>query len=71
MLRVMRTECDTAMARSKGLAQGCSGHCMHCVAAILIDEEGQREHCTDLKPNGGGQQPMTPGVEGYRKWVKE
>lgn len=60
-----RTECDVAMARSKGIDR-CRERrdCLGCVACILIDEEGQRRHADDLRPNGAGPQPtrLSEGV---------
>ena len=63
-----RIECDVAMARSKGIDR-CRGQrdCLGCVACILIDEEGQRRHADDLRPNGAGQQPMRLSEEAFRR----
>lgn len=63
-----RTECDVAMARSKGIDH-CRGQrdCLGCVACILIDAEGQREHSNDLRPNGAGQQPTRLSEEAFRR----
>ena len=38
-----------------------------CVAYILIDAEGQREHANDLRPNGAGQQPMRLSEEAFKR----
>ena len=43
-----------------------------CVACILIDAEGQREHANDLRPNdlrpnGAGQQPIRLSEEAFKR----
>lgn len=40
-----RVECDEPMAKKKKLLP-CSGKCKQCIAGILVDEEGNREHVT-------------------------
>lgn len=40
-----RVECDEPMARKKKLFP-CNEKCKQCIAGIIVDEEGFREHVT-------------------------
>lgn len=41
--QVRKTECDVPMARSKRLLP-CDKDCMHCIACIVMNGDGERGH---------------------------